>query len=94
MDVLPLERGLRKVVIRQLKLLGIVGFPLPKYKAQNISAIAFSVISVRGDSAPNSFFEQRLAGVLCVSKYISTYVPPGERRRHQPQADLLRLPGR
>ena len=71
MDVLPLEGGLRKVVIRQLKLLGIVGFPLPKYKAQNISAIAFSVISVRGDSASNSFFEQRLAGVLCVSKYIT-----------------------
>ena len=29
-----LKGGLRRVVIRQLRMLGIVGFPIPKYEAQ------------------------------------------------------------
>ena len=29
-----LKGGLRRVVIRQLRILGIVGFPIPKYEAQ------------------------------------------------------------
>ena len=32
--LVSLKGGLKRVVIRQLKALGIVGFPIPKYHAQ------------------------------------------------------------
>jgi RNA-directed DNA polymerase len=32
--LVSLKGGLRRVVIRQLKMLGIVGFPIPRYEAQ------------------------------------------------------------
>ena len=32
--LVSLKGGLKRVVIRQLRLLGIVGFPIPKYDAQ------------------------------------------------------------
>ncbi len=32
--LVSLKGGLKRVVIRQLKALGIVGFPIPKYDAQ------------------------------------------------------------
>jgi len=32
--MVSLKGGLKRVVIRQLKALGIVGFPIPKYDAQ------------------------------------------------------------
>ena len=34
-----LKGGLKRVVIRQLRMLGIVGFPIPKYDAQGIDPI-------------------------------------------------------
>ena len=32
--LVSLKGGLRRVVIRQLRMLGIVGFPIPRYDAQ------------------------------------------------------------